>query len=43
MSIITPSAPVCPKTVEYGLHSGDKMTREEFHRLHQRTPEDFKA
>jgi Uma2 family endonuclease len=43
MSIITPSAPACPKTVEYGLHSGDKMTREEFHRLYQRTPEEFKA
>lgn len=25
------------------LHSGDRMTREEFHRIYQQMPEDFKA
>jgi len=25
------------------LHSGDRMSREEFHRLYEQTPEDFKA
>jgi Uma2 family endonuclease len=25
------------------LHSGDRMTREEFHRVYERMPEDFKA
>lgn len=25
------------------LHSGDRMNREEFHRIYQQTPEDFKA
>jgi Uma2 family endonuclease len=27
----------------YGLHSGDRMTREEFHRIYRSTPDDFKA
>jgi len=26
-----------------GLHSGDRMTREEFHRIYETMPEDFKA
>src|SRR5712692_887457 len=25
------------------LHTGDRMTREEFHRIYEQTPEDFKA
>ena len=28
---------------ERELHSGDRMTREEFHRIYERTPEDFRA
>ena len=28
---------------EYGLHSGDHMSREEFHRIYEAMPEDFKA
>jgi hypothetical protein len=28
---------------EYGLHSGDRMTRSEFHRLYESSPENFKA
>src|SRR5436305_1909927 len=30
-----------PEPVE--LHNGDRMTREEFHRLYERTPEGFRA
>ena len=37
-----PEAPARPpQAVE--LHSGDRMTREEFHRLYEQTPQDFKA
>lgn len=32
-----------PPLNSYGLYSGDRMSREEFHRLYEATPEDFKA
>jgi Uma2 family endonuclease len=32
---------VPPETLE--LHTGDRMTREEFHRIYEQMPEDFKA
>jgi Uma2 family endonuclease len=28
---------------DHGLHSGDRMTREEFHHIYKSTPEDFRA
>jgi Uma2 family endonuclease len=32
------------RPIDYpALHSGDRMTREEFHRAYEQTPEDFKA
>lgn len=38
---VKPAAPAAEPPVE--LHSGDRMGREEFHRLYERTPEGFKA
>ena len=32
-----------PPAEDVELHSGDRMTREEFHRLYERTPENFRA
>lgn len=39
---LTATAPVVVRP-PVDLHSGDRMTREEFHRLYERTPEGFKA
>ena len=41
MSTITRPAPVSLEPAE--LHSGDRMNREEFHRLYEKTPKNFKA
>ena len=35
--------PVFSPVDEVELHTGDRMTREEFHRIYERTPEKFKA
>ena len=40
MSTITSNPPRRPPTE---LHSGDRMTREEFHEIYSRMPESFKA
>ena len=41
MSTISRSLPELSEATE--LHSGDRMTRQEFHRLYERMPEHFKA
>jgi Uma2 family endonuclease len=40
MATVSMSAPVSAEPLE--LHSGDRMTREEFHRIYAAMPEDFK-
>lgn len=39
----TVSPPVAPEAEPMELHTGDRMTREEFHRIYERMPEDFHA
>src|SRR5688572_32911518 len=39
----TASRPISPATGRPELHSGDHMTREEFHRIYSQMPEDFRA
>jgi Uma2 family endonuclease len=41
MATVSETVPQPPEQLE--LHTGDRMTREEFHRIYERMPEDFKA
>jgi Uma2 family endonuclease len=41
MATVTQPAPTQPEKPE--LHTGDRMTRDEFHRIYQAMPEDFEA
>src|SRR5258708_23173960 len=41
MATISTAAPREAETLE--LHNGDRMTREEFHRIYEQTPEHFRA
>jgi Uma2 family endonuclease len=44
-AIVEPFAPALPSSARSNikLRNGDRMSREEFHRLYEQTPEDFKA
>lgn len=39
----TVSKPIRPPPPREQLHNGDRMTREEFHRIYQQMPDDFRA
>jgi hypothetical protein len=39
----TAPVPITPPAEPLELHSGDRMNREEFHRIYEQMPEDFKA
>jgi hypothetical protein len=43
MATISTSTPVSVPAEHPELHSGDRMTREEFHRIYEQMPKDFRA
>src|SRR5688572_17183027 len=43
MATISTSPPISVPAEHPELHSGDRMTREEFHRIYEQMPKDFRA